>query len=194
MLNPVDFEIGAFSILCKEVRAKGLTTFHQLAEYIQALPYGRISNFDNSLAVLQEMRGTCSSKHQLLAAVAHECGHSEIQLVVGIYEMSEENTPGVGVVLSKESLLCIPEAHCYLISGNERFDYTGLSSGSCSVFDALLSEHIVAPADLMQTKKILHMNAMANWASTIGISVSNGWVIREACIAVLVANSVSEQI
>jgi hypothetical protein len=44
-----------------------------------------------------------SLSHQLLAAVAQDCGHSEVQLTVGIYEMSEENTPGVGTVLNANS-------------------------------------------------------------------------------------------
>jgi hypothetical protein len=37
----------------------------------------------------------------------------EVQLTVGIYEISEENTPGVGTVLNAASLTSIPEAHCY---------------------------------------------------------------------------------
>jgi hypothetical protein len=34
----------------------------------------------------------------------------DIVLVLGIYEMSEQNTPGVGAVLAKYGLTMLPEA------------------------------------------------------------------------------------
>jgi hypothetical protein len=49
---------------------------------------------------------------------------SKIALVVGIYEMSERNTPRVGRVLAKYSLACLPEAHCYLRYDGIRIDVT----------------------------------------------------------------------
>ena len=101
------FRISGGSALCDAVRSRGFESFEQLAEHIRKLPYGRTANADEPLAVLGQGRGTCSAKHQLLATVAQDCGHSEVQLTVGIYEMSEENTPGVGAVLSTASLKSI---------------------------------------------------------------------------------------
>lgn len=187
MQSPLHFPIHPSGALCDEVLALGLTRFDQLAAYVRSLPYGRTSNTTEAGAVLLEQRGTCSSKHRLLAEVAHECGHFEVQLAVGIYEMSEQNTPGVGAVLNSASLSSIPEAHCYLAVGGERFDFTGLSSGSSSPFDALLAEHLVSPTDLAQTKSRLHMHAVASWANAVGISAASGWATREACIAALAA-------
>lgn len=188
MQSPLHFAIHPSGTLCESVLALGLTSFDQLAEHVRSLPYGRTSNTADLLAVLEEERGTCSSKHQLLAAVAHECGHHEVHLTVGIYEMSEQNTPGVGTVLSSASLSAIPEAHCYLTVNSERFDFTGLSPGSSSPFDALLAEHIVSPIGLPQTKIRLHMHAVAIWAGTVGVSAVSAWATREACIAALSAN------
>src|SRR3984885_4586498 len=130
------FRISGVSALCENVRSRGFESFEQLAEHVRKLPYGRTANADDPLAVLRQGRGTCSAKHQLLATVAHHCGHSEVQLTVGIYEMSEDNTPGVGAVLNEDSLTSIPEAHCYLSIEGERFNYTGLSAGSSSPFAA----------------------------------------------------------
>jgi hypothetical protein len=185
MRSPLHFPIHPSGALCDEVLALGLSSFDQLAGYVRSLPYGRTSNTTEPRAVLLEKRGTCSSKHHLLAAVAHECEHSEVQLTVGIYEMSEKNTPGVGAVLRSASLLSIPEAHCYLTVSGERFDFTGLSSGSSSPFDALLGEHIILPTELPQMKVRLHMHAVATWAATVGISAASAWATREACIAAL---------
>jgi hypothetical protein len=145
------------------------------------------------LAVLQEARGTCSAKHRFLATVAQDSGHSEVQLTVGIYEMSEENTPGVGAVLNAASLASIPEAHCYLSIEGERFDFTGLSAGSSCPFAALLAEYTVSPTNLPQVKIALHMGAIAAWAKDRGISNETAWATREACIAVLANKSSKER-
>lgn len=169
--------------------AKGFTTFEDFAEFVRGLPYGRTSNAIDVLTVLAEGRGTCSAKHRLLAAVAHECRHPEVRLTVGIYEMREENTPGVGAVLDRASVTSIPEAHCYLAVEGERFDFTGLPSGLKSPFDYLIEEYCVEPANLPEVKEHHHRKALAAWAVRAGRTESSAWNLREACIAALTANS-----
>lgn len=167
---------------------KGFATFGDLAEFVQGLPYGRVSDANDCSAVLTEERGTCSAKHRFLAAVAHDCGHTEFLLTIGIYEMCEENTPGVGTVLRDASLRSIPEAHCYLTVDGERFDYTGLPLGAASPFLSLLEEHFVGPADLPRLKEHYHRKALAAWAAKVRRSESSAWETREACIAALAAH------
>jgi hypothetical protein len=60
--------------------------------------------------VLEEGCGTCTTKHATLTELARE-QRIDVQLVLGIYEMNERNTPGVGRVLGAYGLSCIPEAH-----------------------------------------------------------------------------------
>lgn len=193
MQSQLNFPILAGGVLSDAVLAEGFSTFIQLAERVRLLPYGRTAPIADPLVVLREKRGTCSSKHQLLAAVAHECAHLEVQLTVGIFEMREQNTPGVGAVLSAASLSCIPEAHCYLMVGGDRFDFTGLSPGASSPFDALLSEHVVSPDELSQSKVRLHMQAIASWAAAVGLSPESAWATREACIKALATNAASTE-
>jgi GNAT superfamily N-acetyltransferase len=188
----LQFPISGSSALCDGVRSRGFESFEDLAEHIRKLPYGRTANADEPLAVLQQRHGTCSAKHQLLAAVAQDCGHSEVQLTVGIYEMSEENTPGVGAALNEASLMSIPEAHCYLAIEGERFDFTGLPAGRSSPFAALLAEYTVSPTKLPQIKIEIHKEAIVAWARDRGISEEAAWATREACIAALAANAVIE--
>jgi len=185
MHDALDFPIHAAGRLSDALLAEGFSSFGQLAEHVRSLPYARTASSTDPLAVLKQARGTCSAKHQLLAAVAHECGHTEVQLTVGIYQMCEQNTPGVGPVLRAASLPWIPEAHCYLAVDGERFDFTGLARGGSSPFDVLLSEHAVLPDELPQSKLRLHMQAIANWAPTAGLSTGSAWATREACIAAL---------
>ncbi|MEO6659943.1 MAG: hypothetical protein ABIN44_06425 [Burkholderiaceae bacterium] len=185
MLDPLQFKVSGSSAQCDEARARGFNSFEQLAEHVRLLPYSRTANNEDCCAVLREGRGTCSSKHQLLAAVAQDCGHPEIQLTVGIYEMCEANTPGVGTVLSAASLASIPEAHCYLTVDGKRLDFTGLASGESSPFESLVAELAVPISGLTQLKLHLHKEALAAWARVHGVTVEAAWATREACIAAL---------
>ena len=86
----------------------GITTFHEACDYVWKLPYGRTSDRANWALVLPEGKGACSTKHALLKALANEL-NLNIELVVGIYPMSDKNTPGVGSVLDKYGIAFIPE-------------------------------------------------------------------------------------
>ena len=184
-LDPLQFQISGESAQCEEVRARGFNYFDQLAEHVRLLPYGRTASNEDPCAALREGHGTCSSKHQLLAAVAQDCGRSEIQLTVGIYEMSEANTPGVGTVLSAACITSIPEAHCYLTVGGKRLDFTGLASGKSSPFESLFVEQVAPVSGLAKLKVRLHKEALASWAGARGVSLEVAWATREACIAAL---------
>lgn len=190
MPAPPTFAIASPSRLCDEVRSHGWNDFGALCEHVRALPYGRVSHAADVLSVLREHKGTCSSKHRLLAAVAHDCGHPEIELVVGIYAMSEVNTPGVGAVLRTASCVAIAEAHCYLRVGEARWDFTGLSAGRESPFASLLEEHVVLPEALGTQKLSLHHQALVRWAAFVGQSPAAAWSLREACIDALTSNTI----
>lgn len=179
----LDFPILSAGPLSWAVRSLGLSSFVQTAEYVRTIPYGLIASGNDLLAVLRGGRGTCSSKHRLLAALAVECGHPDVTLMLGLYEMSERNTPGVGDVLAAAGVDAIPEAHCYLMHQGERYDFTGLPRGATSPFDSLLDEHAVTPDELPAMKERYHREALARWASGMGIDPERAWRLREECIA-----------
>lgn len=195
--SPLDFSLEAdagsyrsaltspSTVVGEAVRALGFSTFDGLARHVAALPYGRVVRAGDPLAVLHEGRGTCSSKHHLLATVAQGCGHFEVMLTVGIYAMCEANTPGVGAVLAAAALEAIPEAHCYLTIDHQRFDFTGVARGQASPFSSLAAEYFLAPEVLADRKVQLHRQALAQWAPAHGLSDQAAWSIREACIAAL---------
>lgn len=118
-----DVPLGPAGQVTEEIIGLRLRDYRGAARYLNRLPYGRNSNRTDALAVLRESCGTCSTKHALLKLLAME-QQIEIALVVGIYEMSGHNTPGVGRVLAKYSLACVPEAHCYLRYDGIRIDVT----------------------------------------------------------------------
>jgi hypothetical protein len=165
--------------------ALGLFDFDALSKYVEKLPYGKVEGVSDSLSVLKESIGNCNTKHRLLALAARDCGQTEICLVVGIYEMSEANTPGVGGILSANDLLSIPEAHCYLSIAGRRVDFTGIPMGIQSVFNALIDEKYVEPEELDELSAKMHKSVFESWASANGIKAEVAWKIRESCLFAL---------
>jgi hypothetical protein len=74
MENMFDFSIWPADPLSVAALSLGQPAFIGFAKYAGTLPYRRVINDADPLAVLEERCGTCSSKHKLLAALAHECG------------------------------------------------------------------------------------------------------------------------
>ena len=77
--------------------------FRSAGQYVRDLSFGRNAATSDLLAVLNEGKGTCSTKHALLKALASQQG-LPIRLVLGIYEMNARNTPGIGHVLEQHHL------------------------------------------------------------------------------------------
>ncbi|MBP8307698.1 MAG: hypothetical protein KAY46_10565 [Burkholderiaceae bacterium] len=177
------------ALVAESVRALGFETFDRLVQHVGALPFGRVGRPGDPLAVLHEGRGTCSSKHLLLATVAQGCGRFDVMLTVGLHAMNESNTPGVGAVLAGASLEFIPEARCYLSIDHQRCDFTGGARGKVSPFASLSAEYFLSPEVLTERKQQLHRQALAPWARDRGLSDEQAWAVREACIAALARSS-----
>jgi len=122
-------------------RAAGVDDFMGVARHVLGLPYGRIADRAEFWRALSERRGTCTTKHALLAALARE-QQIEVQLTLGIFAMNEGNTPGVERVLERYGLTCVPEAHCHLRHGGERIDVTGVPAGAEPMEEFLHEEPI----------------------------------------------------
>ena len=111
-----------------------------------------------------------------------ECGYTDVKLTLGLYEMSERNTPGVGGVLEAAEIDAIPEAYCYLTYEGRRFDFTGLAPGCASPFDTLIEERTVSPSEVISVKAAFHGDALAKWARSRHVDLEHAWKIREECI------------
>ncbi len=173
-LNPLGAQFAAL----------GATTFGDALNRIASLPYGRNSDRANPSLVLAERRGTCSTKHALLAELARELD-LDVRLTLGIYEMREENTPGVGRVLAAAGIDAVPEAHCYLRVQDERIDVTRSVIATESPFERLLHEEEIIPAQIGDYKVARHRQFIENWAHPRGLDPEYVWQVREQCIQVL---------
>ena len=166
------------------------------AHYVCGLPYGRNSDPKDPLIVLAEKRGTCSTKHALLRRLAIE-QRLDLALVLGIYEMSEANTPGVGPVLRRYGLGSLLEAHCYLRTGDRRIDLTKASCGPRGGERLrFLHEEEIDPEQITDYKTGVHKKFLKGWMADKGglsrFTLDEVWAIREECIARL-AESSNEQ-
>lgn len=162
--------------------ALGIDRLRDAAQRIWGLPYGRTSDRADYALVLTEHRGTCSTKHALVAALAAEVG-GHVQLVIGIYEMNEDNTPGVGSVLQQARLPAIPEAHTFLRTEHGAIDLTW--PGRTPERPPMMSETVIQPGDIGAVKEGLHRAALHSWAESAGHDTEAAWVVREACIAAM---------
>jgi peroxiredoxin len=167
-------------------RSVGIARFHDAVRLVWRLPYGRNADRADWRLVLPEGRGTCSTKHALLARLAREHG-VRVDLVVGIYEMREANTPGVGATLSRHGLDALPEAHCYLRIGRTRLDVTRADAAADEPIERFLSQTVIEPAEIGERKLAIHRAAMETWIRERlpEWTADGAWRVREACIGAL---------
>ena len=179
-------QLAASGEISAEFLAFGVGDYQQATRFVHQLPYGRNADRANYLLVLPERRGTCSTKHALLAALAIE-QRLRVYLTLGIYEMSERNTPGVGAVLEEHGLAFVPEAHCYLTYEGVRIDVTREVTSPLETIGRFLHEQTIAPAQIGDYKVAMHQAGMRDWVAREmpHRDWKDIWKIREDCIAAL---------
>jgi hypothetical protein len=185
-----DHSLAPAGDLSRALLDRGVADFRSAAGRLQQLPYGRNADRGDYRLVLEEGRGTCSTKHAFLAALALE-QQLEVALMIGIYAMSEANTPGVGPVLSAHQLESLPEAHCYLCFDDERIDITRSGAAPTAEIEGFDPEWQIAPHQIGEHKQQLHREHLRAWYAArahtfVGISSFEAlWTIREQCIEAL---------
>jgi hypothetical protein len=172
------------STLCK---ANDLNNFLSLCNHIKNLPYGRTNNRNDFASVLKENKGTCSTKHAFLKQVAIENNVDTINLFIGIYNMNEANTKGVGAVLNAHNLVYLPEAHTYLKINETIIDITRNTISGESFNKTLQVEIEILPKAVGDYKVEFHKNYIKQWLlqEKLTYTFDAIWSIREQCIAAL---------
>ena len=95
----------------------GIRSLRVSCRYVNELPYGYNSNRDDLMILFKEKKGTCTTKHAVIATLAKELGFA-IEKHVGIYAMTEELVTGTDALLKKYQLPYIPMIHCFLVFSN----------------------------------------------------------------------------
>ena len=180
----MDFKFTSNGTFTEKLKEYGIRDFQSLLFYVKNLQYGRNANREDLSLVISESKGTCSSKHAYLKAVANENNFSEIKLILGMYKMTEKNTPKISPTLSENNLEYIPEAHCYLKFNDERIDATSATSDFKKIGNDVLEEIEINPNQVSEFKVDYHKEYLKNWLNkqNLDFNFEEIWNIREKCI------------
>jgi hypothetical protein len=186
-LDPVPLKPGG--LISTAFIAVGAHEYREAARHIGSLRYGRNSLLEDPLLVLREGRGTCSTKHALLRKLAIEQNIAAM-LILGIYEMNERNTPGVGSVLRSHGMVSLPEAHCYLSFNGKRIDATReIATTPQEGIARFLHEEEITPEQIGAYKIGIHRRFLRQWmqqyTAAAAYTFDELWEIREQCIIAL---------
>lgn len=184
-------DLKATNTLTTLLCSKGITTWENLLHYIKNLPYGRNQNRTDFSLVITENKGTCSSKHALVASVAFENDIRNVELIIGMYKMKESNT-AIGTLLSEKNIDFIPEAHCYLKINGKRIDLTTETSNFSKIEKDLLEEIVIEPNQVGDYKIEYHKDYLKKWLYETHQkhNFDEIWSIREKCIQKLSENKI----
>ncbi|MEM5566287.1 hypothetical protein WNY78_14290 [Psychroserpens sp. AS72] len=182
-----NFNLSKHQSLSKQCIAKGLPDFSSVFNYIKQLPYGRNTNRSDFALVIKENKGTCSTKHAFLKAIATENNTEDITLCLGIFKMNRENTPKISTVLDAYQLEYIPEAHCYLKVNNKIIDITFNDNKPPAFVKSLLQEEFILPEHIGDYKLKRHQSFLKSWIieKNVPLNYDELWKVRELCIAQL---------
>ncbi len=169
------------------IKAKGIHTWEQFLSYVKNIPYGRNSDRTDFEWVVKENKGTCSSKHALTKQVADLNQMQGVQLIMGIYKMTQSNTEGIGNHLKENGLEYLPEAHCYLKVNGKRIDLTHPTSDIQKIQANIIEEKEIEPFQVGVYKVNFHKAFLRNWREQVGLSLSfdEVWEVRERYIGEL---------
>lgn len=176
-------------------RGKGIARFHAACLYVQQLPYDRISQRDALELVVEEGRGTCSSKHGLLAYLAEEHFHGTIELIAGIFLMSAETHPQLTSFFESAPCDLLPEMHCYLRYKGKRYDFTSPVDYMERIAPKLVREQRIEPHQVVDWKVKIHQEYLKAWLMRnpqLGLSFDEVWNLREEMINVLRLGGVAD--
>ncbi len=179
------FRLNSSDSLTQQINQTGISNWQSLLDFVGKLPYGRNANRRDLSLVWSEQKGTCSSKHAFLKHIADLNKIPNVDLILGMYKMTEKNTPLIRNELSQNGITYIPEAHCYLKIDGIRKDVTTNSADFSLIANSILEEILIEPKQVAEFKVEYHQDYLRNWISKneIQFSFDEIWKIREKCIA-----------
>lgn len=138
-----DKEIEPLGVISKKFLELGIKSFKKACKYVHNIEYGYNTDYDDKMIFFKEKKGTCTTKHAVIAGLAEEL---EIALYkyVGIYKFTEDISLGVNEILKKHKIPYVPMVHCFLVYNDYYFDLTeGNNNGKkTSIEDFIHTEKV----------------------------------------------------
>jgi hypothetical protein len=104
-----------------------INSLHEACIWIKDLPYGYNSTSEDSIILFEENKGTCSTKHSVIAELAEEL-NLPLYKFICFYKLNSQIIEGIDAILSEYDLEYIPQTHCVLGIKSSFFD---LTKGNC---------------------------------------------------------------
>ncbi len=155
-----DTEIKPVGEISRKLLELGINSFKQACEYVHKVEYGHNSNYDDKLIFFKEKKGTCTSKHAVVAGLAEEL-NIPLYKHVCIYKFTEEISTGAIEILKKYKIPYALMVHCFLVYKNLRFD---LTEGNCNgknvpidkfIYEAKVDPFISGKDEYLLFKRVL---------------------------------------
>lgn len=155
-----DIEIAPAGIIAKKFLALEISTFHRACTYVHRLPYGYNTDRDDLMGLFTEGKGSCTTKHAVIATLAQELG-LPVGKQIGTYAMTENLVTGTAAILEKYALPYLPMIHCFLSDGTHRVDLTeGNHNGKNGPINDFLHTAPVIPNIPAKEEYMLYRNAL----------------------------------
>lgn len=117
---------------------RGIRTFQEAASYVRDLPYGFNASSDDSMILLRDGFGTCTTKHGIIARLAEEMD-VPARKYEGFYPLTEAVIPDVASILEEAGIAFIPRTHCFLSYQSDFFD---LTEGNCTGKKGMVQDYL----------------------------------------------------
>ena len=173
-------------------KALGIESFQAACEHVHQLPYGYNSDRDDLTILFKEGKGSCTTKHAVIATLAAELGLDVVKRI-GIYAMTESIVTGTQAILERYGLPYVPMVHCFLASGDRFVDLTAENhNGKNRTIDQFLHSEEVVPNISAKEEYLRYRAALKALLETRqeldGIKIGTLLKAREEGIVLLKAN------
>ncbi len=140
-----DVDLIPVGELSKKFLDIGIKTFKDACNYVHNVDYGYNTNYEDKMILFKEKRGSCTSKHTVIAGLAQEL-NIPLYKHVCVYKFTEEITTGVNEILNKYNIPYVPMTHCFLVYDKFKFDLTeGNNNGKKKPIDEFIHSEKVDP-------------------------------------------------
>jgi hypothetical protein len=192
-----DKPIGGEGAVARTFLGIGIATFHDACRYVHQLPYGYNSDRDDLMILFKENKGSCTTKHAVIATLAAELD-LPVHKKVGIYAMTEALVSGTGEILARHGLPYVPMLHCFLDYRGLRVDLSeGNRNGKNGPLDHFLFTTGVAATISAKDEYRLYRQALEDHVlgrpEMEGVDMKTLLVAREAGLTLLKDNLSKER-
>ena len=187
-----DLALTARGPVSEKLRSLGIRSFQEACKFVHEVPYGYSSNRDDMMTLFIERRGTCTTKHAVIATLAQELA-LPIKKKLGIYAMTEGVVTGAGNITSAYQIPYVPMLPCFLDYQGRGVDLTqGNRNGKNQPIDEFLFTQEVESNVSEKSEYLIYRNALVDLIKTRdelkGIEIQKLLHAREEGIKLLKAN------